>query len=287
LSKNSHAAPELKNWMKMKSAMILAAGRGERMRPLTDRTPKPLLRVGGKPLIVWHLEKLLKAGFGPIIINHAHLGIQIEEVLGDGAAFGAEIRYSREGEPLETAGGIATALPLIAGDVFAVVNGDIFCDYDFALLASAIDSVAQNHLLAHLVLVDNPPHHPQGDFVLDGDRVSEKDSIVAPHPACRGLQLLDHVRGVSGVEHARAQAPSSGSGSLLAADILTFSGIGVYHRALFSHAEAGKKAPLAPLLCEAIALGKLTGEHYTGFWVDVGTPERLWELDRIISGRAC
>jgi MurNAc alpha-1-phosphate uridylyltransferase len=232
----------------MPVAMILAAGRGERMRPLTDHTPKPLLPVAGKPLIVWHLEKLLKAGFGPIVINHAHLGIQIEEVLGDGEAFDTEIRYSREGEALETAGGIATALPLIDAEIFAVVNGDIFCDYDFARLQSAIESVRQYSLLAHLVLVDNPAHHPKGDFILDEDMVSDKKT-----------------NGVA----------------------LTFSGIAVYHRDLFARTEAGKKAPLAPLLREAMTLGKVGGEHYTGRWVDVGTPERLWELDRAVGGQMC
>jgi N-acetyl-alpha-D-muramate 1-phosphate uridylyltransferase len=265
--------------------MILAAGRGERMRPLTDCTPKPLLRVGGKPLIAWHLEKLLKAGFGPIVINHAHLGNQIEEVLGDGATFGVEIRYSREREALETAGGIATALPLIAGDVFAVVNGDIFCDYDFSLLESAIDRVTQDRLLAHLVLVDNPSHHRGGDFVLDRNTVSEKEPLVIPQSADSNAPLPDPVPGVSSANGARRHAPLRGAESVFPGLILTFSGIGVYHRDLFASTEPGSKARLAPLLREAMALGKVTGEHYTGLWVDVGTPERLWELDRIIGGR--
>jgi N-acetyl-alpha-D-muramate 1-phosphate uridylyltransferase len=244
-------------------AMILAAGKGERMRPLTDHTPKPLLPVAGKPLIVWHLEKLLKAGFGTIVINHAHLGNQIEEVLGDGESFGTEIRYSREDEPLETAGGIATALPLIDADVFVVVNGDIFCDYDFARLTAVIENVRQHDLLAHLVLVDNPPHHPQGDFALNEGKVV--DSL---------LPLTS-----------RSFYPRNAGAPLTAS--LTFSGIGIYHRNLFLNTAAGKKAPLAPLLREAMALGKVSGEHYTGRWVDVGTPERLWELDRIVSGQMC
>lgn len=227
--------------------MILAAGKGERMRPLTDHTPKPLLPVGGKPLILWHLEKLAKAGFGRIVINHAHLGDQIEEVLGDGDAFGVELRYSREGEPLETAGGIATALPLIEAEVFPVVNADVFCDYDFNRFAGIMANMEREQTLAHLVLVDNPLHHPKGDFVLDGIRV--KDEI------------------------------SSQS--------LTFSGVGVYHRNLFSDVEPWKKAPLAPLLKEAMKRGMVSGEHYTGRWMDVGTPERLRELDHEICNQIC
>ena len=224
--------------------MILAAGRGERMRPLTDRTPKPLLVVGGKPLIVWHIERLRAAGFTHIVINHAHLGEQIESALGNGAAFGVSIEYSREISALETAGGIATALPLIDAEVFAVVNGDIYCEYDFGRLAEPMARLAAGHGQAHLVLVDNPPHHPQGDFVLDGSRVTNADIPLTPHPAR-----------------------------------FTFSGIGVYHRALFAHTPAGEKAPLAPLLRLAIDAGCASGEHYAGRWEDVGTPARLAALD--------
>ena len=224
--------------------MILAAGRGERMRPLTDHTPKPLLMVGGKPLIVWHIERLCAAGYKHIVINHAHLGEQIETALGNGAGFGVSIEYSREVSALETAGGIATALPLIENEVFAVVNGDIYCEYDFSRLAGPAARLAAGHDQAHLVLVDNPPHHPQGDFVLDGGRVVSADSPLTP-------RLLP----------------------------LTFSGIGVYHRALFADTPAGEKAPLAPLLRRAIDAGRVRGEHFDGRWVDVGTPARLAALD--------
>lgn len=236
----------------MKTAMILAAGRGERMRPLTDHTPKPLLPVGGKPLILWHLEKLAKAGFARIVINHAHLGDHIEELLGDGSAFGVALRYSREGEALETAGGIATALPLIDTDIFPVVNGDVFCDFDFRRFAGIMQTMQHEHSLAHLILVDNPPHHPQGDFVLENSKVLDR---VPPR--------LHH------------------------ASRLTFSGVGVYHGKLFSGIAPGKKAPLAPLLKAAMAEGKVTGEHYRGRWVDVGTPERLISLDNEITRQAC
>jgi MurNAc alpha-1-phosphate uridylyltransferase len=154
-------------------AMILAAGRGERMRPLTDHTPKPLLPVGGKPLIVWHLERLAQAGFRDIVINHAHLGDQIEAALGDGNQFGLSIQYSAEGEALETAGGIAFALPLLGDAPFLVVNGDVFCDVDLAqLVQQPMDGV-----VAHLVLVDNPPQHPHGDFVLDHGKLVETGDV--------------------------------------------------------------------------------------------------------------
>ena len=147
--------------------MILAAGRGNRMRPLTDLTPKPLLAVGGKPLLFRHLEKFARAGFGMVMINHAHLGGQIEAAVGDGSRWSLEVRYSAEAEALETAGGIRNALPLIARPAFAVVNGDVYCDYDYSGLATAVKRLADSQALAHLVLVDNPPHHPDGDFCLD------------------------------------------------------------------------------------------------------------------------
>lgn len=234
----------------MKTAMILAAGRGERMRPLTDRTPKPLLQVGGKSLIVWHIERLRDAGFTHIVINHAHLGQQIEDALGKGAALGVSIAYSREGSALETAGGIATALPLIESAAFPVVNGDIWCDFDFARLAEPMARLAAGQDQAHLVLVDNPPHNLKGDFVLDGGRMMSGDTPLA--------------------------APTSR---------FTFSGIGVYHRALFAHTHAHEKAPLAPLLRAAIADNRVSGEHFAGRWVDVGTPQRLQELDEYLRGR--
>jgi len=150
-------------------AMILAAGRGVRMRPLTDTTPKSLLAAGGKPLIVWQLEKLARAGIAEVVINHAHLGHLIEAALGDGSRFGVSIRYSRELEALETAGGIALALPLLGADPFMVINADIYTDYNFSVLARADLQVG----LAHLVLVDNPPQHPRGDFALEAGRVHE------------------------------------------------------------------------------------------------------------------
>ncbi|PWT70897.1 MAG: mannose-1-phosphate guanylyltransferase, partial [Proteobacteria bacterium] len=153
-------------------AMILAAGRGERMRPLTDSVPKVLLEAGGKPLIQWQLENLARAGYDPIVINHAWLGEQIERRLGGGARFGVRLLYSAEGAPLETAGGIVNALPLLGEEPFLVVNGDVFTDFDFAWLRPRLAGLAKGANLAHLVLVDNPVHHPIGDFALDGERVS-------------------------------------------------------------------------------------------------------------------
>jgi MurNAc alpha-1-phosphate uridylyltransferase len=223
--------------------MILAAGRGERMRPLTDHTPKPLLEVGGKALIVWHIEKLAAAGSTELVINHAHLGAKLEAYLGDGRQFGAQIQYSRETSALETAGGIANARSLLGEQPFAVINGDIWCDYDFARLAERAAALQTNGDMAHLVLVDNPAHHPTGDFLLHDDRVIG---------SALKTQHLKH---------------------------LTFSGIGVYHPALFSHISLGSVAPLAPLLRTQIALGKVSGEHHAGLWIDVGTPQRLQELD--------
>lgn len=146
-------------------AMILAAGRGERMRPLTDRTPKPLLKVGGKPLIVWHIERLAATGFKDLVINHAHLGEQIENALGDGSQWGVRIQYSPEEIALETAGGIANAMPLLGDAPFLVVNGDVFADIDFG----ALKLVSPN--VAHLVMVDNPPQHAAGDFAFSGGKL--------------------------------------------------------------------------------------------------------------------
>jgi MurNAc alpha-1-phosphate uridylyltransferase len=217
-------------------AMILAAGRGERMRPLTDTTPKPLLKAGGKALIEYTVESLVRAGFRELVINHAHLGAQIEAFLGDGARYGATIEWSREPHgALDTGGGIRQALPLL-GERFVVVNGDIWTDFPFARLRTVTTG------LAHLVLVNNPPQHPAGDFRLNGDRVEAEG---APR--------------------------------------LTFSGIGFYHRDLFQSCPEGK-FPLAPLLRAAMARGAVSGEHYTGLWQDIGTPERLAALDQQLSG---
>jgi MurNAc alpha-1-phosphate uridylyltransferase len=225
-------------------AMILAAGRGERMRPLTDHTPKPLLEVGGRALIVWHIENLVAAGITDLVINHAHLGAQIESTLGDGSRFGATIHYSPETSALETAGGIANALPLLGDSPFAVVNGDIWCDYDFQCLHERAAAMQVAGDAAHLVLVDNPAHHPNGDFVLHANRVSTLPPSPFPLPAT-----------------------------------LTFSGIGLYHPRMFSEIPRGRVAPLAPLLRAQMAQAAVSGEHHTGRWIDVGTPQRLQELD--------
>ena len=219
-------------------AMILAAGRGERMRPLTDHCPKPLLPAADKPLIVYHLERLAAAGFKDIVINHAHLGEQLLAALGNGAQWDLSITWSPEPVgALETAGGICQALPhLDAGndDPFLVINGDIYCDWPIQSIHLAQED------LAHLVLVDNPPQHPTGDFVLQGQRVSDK----------------------------AAAMPT-----------LTFAGIGFYRPSLFKNLTAGEPAKLAPLLRAAMAEHRVSGEHHQGRWEDVGTPERLAALD--------
>lgn len=213
-------------------AMILAAGRGERLRPLTDSTPKPLLQVGPKRLIEYHIVNLHDAGITDIVINTAWLGEQIREYLGDGSRYGVTISYSTEPEgALETGGGIYQALPLLGEGPFVVINGDIWTDYPLS------DLQLKAGTLAHLVLVDNPEHNPGGDFSLD-------DKLV------------------------RNGGPAA----------LTFSGIGVYSARLFAGCEAGR-FPLAPLLREAMQADAVTGEHYRGRWFDIGTEQRLQQLD--------
>lgn len=223
-------------------AMLLAAGRGERMRPLTDTTPKPLLMAGGKPLIEWHIERLVAAGITELIINHAWLGEQIVNTLADGRQYSASISYSAESSPLETAGGIAQALDFFRGEPFLVVNSDIWCDWDPELALSMGKDLLARDKTAWLMLVDNPPQHPQGDFRL------EPSGLVCNH--------------------------SAGAGPML-----TFSGIGVYHPKLFHAVPPTQATPLAPLLRSAMVQQQIIGSHYTGEWIDVGTPARLAALE--------
>lgn len=249
----------------MVRAMILAAGRGERMRPLTDTCPKPLLPVAGKPLIEWHLETLGRLGrFEPlalrsVVINHAHLGSQIEARLGHGERWNLDIHYSPEPPgALETAGGIAQALPWLdpqqAQAPFLVINGDVWCEWGDQELGNWLDwaircvSPSVAHDLASLVLVPNPPHHPAGDFTLDGDRVVPKDEAPTLRP-------------------------------------LTYAGIGVYSPVLFKDVPPGQPAKLAPLLHAAARAGRLGGYFHPGRWEDVGTPARLQALDAEVHQR--
>lgn len=228
-------------------AMIFAAGRGERMRPLTDTCPKPLLKVRGRPLIVWHIQNLVRAGITEIVINHAHLGSMIEEALGDGAKFGASIVYSAEGSALETAGGVARARHLLGDAPFVAVAADIFCpQFDFAQVEDTLAEAdmwgqpypADRRDVAWLYLVKNPAHHPQGDFALNLYSVANEGE---PR--------------------------------------YTFSGIGVYRPEIFDAIEAGASAKLAPLLREYAARGQVGGEVYRGDWADVGTALRLEQLN--------
>jgi len=213
-------------------AMILAAGRGERMRPLTDKFPKPLLEIAGKPFIIYQIEALVSAGIEKIVINTGHLGGQIRDRLGSGDKFGVPIHYSDEGdELLETAGGIIKALPLLGDAPFIVTNADIYTDFDYRSLPRQLDSDA------HLVLVNNPPHNPEGDFVFENG------------------QIL-------------------GEGT----EKLTYSGIGLYHPRFFKNCNLGRQ-PLAPLLLQSAQSNKLSGQHFNGYWSDVGTPERLEEIN--------
>jgi len=228
--------------------LVLAAGRGERMRPLTDTIPKPLLQVQGKSLLAWHLEALAKAGLTQVVINHAWLGEQIEASLGSGKQFGLQIFYSREESALETAGGICKALPLLrANDYFLVINGDVFTP-QFpiqGLIQRVLELRSQDQLLAHLVMVPNPPQHPYGDFYLDQTMVRD-----------------DGYAGATGAK-------------------LTFSGIGIYHHTLFKGLISGQSAKLAPILRKAMADNRVSGEKYLGSWHDVGSPERLAELNKL------
>ena len=238
-------------------AMILAAGHGERMRPLTDTCPKPLLKAGGKSLIVWHLERLERAGFTQIIINHAWLGALVEATLAIDAPKTIGITYSPEGEALETAGGIANAMPLITAGAaddapFLVVNGDIWCDFDVARARTIAAQMAASNALAHLVMVPNPAQHPYGDFALGAGYISELSTTTAAAPA----------------------------------STFTFSGIGIYRPALFNSVTRGNKAKLAPLLRAAMATQQVSGELFTGRWEDVGTPARLATLDAELSAAA-
>ena len=225
-------------------AMILAAGLGNRMRPMTLHTPKPLLEVGGKPLIVWHIEKLQAVGVTEIVINTAWLGDKLVAALGDGSQFGVTILWSHEGEGLETAGGIINALPLLGDEPFILVNGDVWTTMNF----SSLLNVQLGDQQAHLVLVDNPPQHLKGDFVLSNELAYtfEQEQM---------------------------------------GEALTYSGIAVLTPKMFSGLEQGKR-PLAPLLKQAMLQKQVSAEKMQAIWVDVGTPERLEQLDQQIKQNA-
>ncbi|WP_244815244.1 N-acetylmuramate alpha-1-phosphate uridylyltransferase MurU [Caballeronia sp. Lep1P3] len=229
----------------LKTAMIFAAGRGERMRPLTDTCPKPLLEAGGKPLIVWQIERLAAAGIERIVINHAWLGAQIEAALGDGSRWGVELRFSPETEALETAGGIAQALPMIGSGVFVAVSGDVFCDFDYATLRTHAEALALRDVPGmHLVMTPNPPFHPAGDFALIDGKLSLDGA-----PRC------------------------------------TFGNIGVYDTRMFRDLTPGTRRALTPYYRETIADGRASGELFEGRWENVGTPAQLHALDEELRRR--
>ena len=228
----------------MPTALILAAGRGERLRPLTDKVPKPLLHAGGRPLIEWQVEKLARGGFTELVVNHSHLGAMIEEALGDGSRLGARIRYSPEPTALETAGGIARALPLLGNEPFVVVSGDIHTDFDYASLHTRVAAIAADprRTAAHWVLVDNPSWHARGD-----DMGIERGRVVRGGPR------------------------------------LTYGGIGVYHPALFADVAPGTRLGLFPWAYRLADEGRVSGERYAGPWDNVGTAEQLAALERRLS----
>jgi MurNAc alpha-1-phosphate uridylyltransferase len=225
----------------MRRALILAAGRGERMRPLTDRLPKPLLMAGGKALIEWQIEALARAGFEELVVNHSHLGAMIEESLGDGRRYGVRLRYSHEPEALETAGGVAKALELLGDAPFVVVSGDIHTSYEYASLPARMEAIARHpeRIAAHFVLVDNPPWHSVGDMALTGD----------------GLVAREGAK-------------------------LTYGNIAVFHPAVFAGLDRGVRLKLFPWAYRFVDAGRVSGEHFRGDWDNVGTPAQLAALDR-------
>jgi MurNAc alpha-1-phosphate uridylyltransferase len=227
----------------MRRALILAAGRGERLRPLTDDVPKPLLAVGGRALIEWQVRRLAAGGFDDLVVNHSHLGAMIESALGDGRRFGVRIRYSPEAPALETAGGIVKALPLLGEAPFAVVSADIHTDFDFGSLHERVDAIARDprDRVAHLVLVDNPPYHPGGDM---------------------------------GLSHGRATRDEPR---------LTYGNIGVFHPLLFRDVEPGTWLKLFPWMYRFVEARRVTAEHFHGAFDNVGTAEQLAALDRRLS----
>lgn len=226
-------------------AMILAAGRGERMRPLTDSLPKPLLQVGDKTLIEYHIQALSQAGITQLVINHAWLGEKIEQYLGNGSQYGVQIQYSREQQALETAGGIRQALSLLGNEAFIVVNGDVYTDYDYSHLTTL-----KMPEPVHLVLVNNPEHNPEGDFYLENTQVYY-------------------------------QSETGQSGSTRSVQRYTFSGIGLYQPDFFAAIKTGRQA-LAPLLRQAMDRHQVSGELYQGVWLDIGTPQRLEALNQTL-----
>ena len=224
-------------------ALILAAGRGERLRPLTDTVPKPLLMAGGRSLVDWQIESLVRAGFTDLVVNHAHFGAMIEGALGDGTRYGARIRYSAESPALETAGGIARALPLLEGEPFALVSSDIHTEFDYAGLRAPLEAIARDagSRIAHFVLVDNPSWHAGGDMGLDRGLVTR----AGPH--------------------------------------LTYGNIAVFHPAIFREIAPDSRLKLFPWAYRFVEEGRVTGEHYRGSWDNVGTPQQLAALDGRLS----
>ena len=230
-----------------KTAMILAAGRGERMRPITDKLPKPLIEVNSKPLIVWHIEKLVNAGFEKIVINVSWLGDKIKNYLGDGSKFGASILYSEETEALETAGGIIQALPLLGNKPFVVLNGDIWTEFSEHALNENLQQLSSSKFSARLILVNNPKHNPKGDFTI-------KNNVLQAYKNTESSQNW------------------------------TYSGISFYAPEFFSGIQQGKRA-LLPLWKKAAKQQQISAEIYLGYWHDVGTAERLAEITKHLEDR--
>ncbi len=254
----------------MIKAIILAAGRGERMRPLSDHCPKPLLKVGGQPLIVWTIQNLARAGLKDIVINHAWLGEQFAQTLGDGNAWGVRLHYSAENPALETAGGIAHALPLLGEGVFLAVSADIYTDFNFShLLTRAKLMQASAAPLMHLVLVDNPDFHPQGDFYLLNGKVQPLSAAYTiSHSEKTNSTQLPHKAGQLSSNN---KVPS-----------LTYANIGLYDSRSFTHLDPNAPAKLAPLIHRTMTHQHVSGEHFHGVWHNIGDPKQLNALNQTL-----
>lgn len=246
--------------------MIFAAGRGKRMMPLTQHTPKPLLCLAGKPLLQYHIENLAKSGIKEIVINHCYLGEQIENHFKSGSDFGVNIHWSAEPEMLETAGGIRYAEKYLGDQPFLLVNGDVWTDFDFAKLIQSphLEALHNQQTLAHLIVVPNPPQHPSGDFLLTGDQIQ---NITSRQNSGQHVVLSPDTP----AKLEKNQNPS-----------WTYAGIALYHPQLVADCPIGVPLGLAPILRDCADKNQVSGEIFNGIWHDIGTPERLNQLEQEI-----
>jgi len=274
----------------MKQAMILAAGFGKRLRPLTEHTPKPLIEVGGKPLIVWHIQRLAQAGVKNLVINHSWLGEQIVKYLGDGQSWGVHIQYSAEPTPLETATGVKRALPLLAPEPFLLISSDIWCPWPVQKLLAAGRQLDGRQRLGHLLLVDNPPHHPHGDMYFDPKPYVQS----CPAPSTPSAQAAPSTSSAQAAPLAPS-VPAQGQSQSLAtnttaaklpAPCLTYSGLAILHPNFFHDCPTERPQALRVPLKKAMKQQQLTAEHIHSPWFDVGTLQRLSALEQYLAQNA-